>query len=122
MQTGLFRQLLAVAPVLDLPDAASREQHQQQRTAQFPCRRTHGTSLKKTWWPSFSVCFALAAQAGAFGMVVARIDFVCYWPGMPLFIKRAYRDEVMIRKLGERVKTFYEILDERMNKVQGLAA
>jgi len=50
------------------------------------------------------------------------IDFVCYWPGMPLFIKRAYRDEVMIRKLSERVKTFYEILDERMNKVLGLAA
>ncbi|MCA4965925.1 lambda exonuclease family protein [Pseudomonas sp. Y24-6] len=50
------------------------------------------------------------------------IDFVCYWPGMPLFIKRAYRDEVMIRKLSERVKTFYEILDERMNKVLGIAA
>ncbi len=38
------------------------------------------------------------------------IDFVCYWPGMPLFIKRAYRDEALIRKLSERVKTFYEIL------------
>ena len=50
------------------------------------------------------------------------IDFVCFWPGMPLFIKRAYRDEVMIRKLSERVKTFYEILDERMNKVLGIAA
>lgn len=50
------------------------------------------------------------------------IDFVCYWPGMPLFIKRAYRDEVMFRKLSERVKTFYEILDERMNKVLGIAA
>jgi hypothetical protein len=33
-----------------------------------------------------------------------------------------YRDEVMIRKLSERVKTFYEILDERMNKVLGIAA
>ena len=50
------------------------------------------------------------------------IDFVCYWPGMPLFIKRAYRDEVMIRKLSERVKTFYEILEDRMNKVLGIAA
>lgn len=50
------------------------------------------------------------------------IDFVCYWPGMPLFIKRAYRDEAMIRKLNERVKTFYEILDERMNQVLGIAA
>lgn len=50
------------------------------------------------------------------------IDFVCYWPGMPLFIKRAYRDEVLIRKLSERVKTFYELLDERMNRVLGIAA
>ncbi|WP_460143126.1 lambda exonuclease family protein [Pseudomonas sp. S3_B08] len=50
------------------------------------------------------------------------IDFVCYWPGMPLFIKRAYRDEAMIRKLSERVKTFYEILEDRMNLVLGIAA
>ncbi|CAH0316459.1 hypothetical protein SRABI89_05059 [Pseudomonas koreensis] len=50
------------------------------------------------------------------------IDFVCYWPGMPLFIKRAYRDEAMIRKLSERVKTFYEILEDRMNQVLGIAA
>lgn len=50
------------------------------------------------------------------------IDFVCYWPGMPLFIKRAYRDEAMIRKITERVKTFYEILEDRMNQVLGIAA
>lgn len=50
------------------------------------------------------------------------IDFICYWPGMPLFIKRAYRDEAMIRKLSERVKTFYEILEDRMNQVLGIAA
>lgn len=50
------------------------------------------------------------------------IDFVCYWPGMPLFIKRAYRDEALIRKLSERVSTFYEILDDRMNRVLGIAA
>lgn len=48
------------------------------------------------------------------------IDFVSYWPGMPLFVKRMHRDEVMIRKIAERVKTFYEILDERMNKVLGI--
>jgi predicted phage-related endonuclease len=50
------------------------------------------------------------------------IDFVSYWPGMKLFVKRACRDEVMIRKMSERVKTFYEILDERMNRVLGIAA
>ena len=45
------------------------------------------------------------------------IDFISYWPGMPLFVKRAYRDEAMIRKIAERVKSFYEIMDERMNKM-----
>lgn len=29
---------------------------------------------------------------------------------------------MMIRKMSERVKTFYEILDERMNRVLGIAA
>lgn len=50
------------------------------------------------------------------------LDFISYWPGMPLFVKRVYRDEAMIRKLSERVKTFYDILDERMNRVLGIAA
>ena len=48
------------------------------------------------------------------------IDFISYWPGMPLFVKRAHRDEAMIRKIAERVKSFYEIMDERMNKVLGV--
>lgn len=48
------------------------------------------------------------------------IDFISYCPGMPLFIKRMNRDEAMIRKMAERVKTFYEILDERMNRVLGI--
>ena len=42
------------------------------------------------------------------------IDFVSYWPGMPLFVKRAYRDEAMIRTIAERVKAFYEELERRM--------
>ncbi len=50
------------------------------------------------------------------------IDFVCYWPGMPLFIKRAYRDEELIRTLSVTANTSYEILEERMDKVLGLAA
>lgn len=45
------------------------------------------------------------------------IDFISYWPGMPLFIKRAYRDEKMIRTIAERVAAFYEELDSRMNQV-----
>jgi len=45
------------------------------------------------------------------------LDFVSYWPGMPLFVKRAYRDEKMIRTIAERVSAFYEELDERMSLV-----
>lgn len=50
------------------------------------------------------------------------IDFVSFWPGMPLFIKRMYRDEAYIRKLSQRMKDFYEIMDDRMNRVLGVAA
>ncbi|XKF14694.1 YqaJ viral recombinase family protein [Halomonas sp. BLK-85] len=42
------------------------------------------------------------------------IDFVSYWPGMPLFVKRAYRDEAMIRNIAERVEAFYAELERRM--------
>lgn len=45
------------------------------------------------------------------------IDFISYWPGMPMFVKRMYRDEVMIKKIADRVKVFYELLDERMSSV-----
>jgi hypothetical protein len=48
------------------------------------------------------------------------IDFISYWPGMPLFVKRLHRDEAMIRKMAERVKTFYELLEDRMNRVLGI--
>ncbi|WP_136248430.1 lambda exonuclease family protein [Halomonas borealis] len=42
------------------------------------------------------------------------IDFVSYWPGMPLFVKRAYRDEAMISTIAERVEAFYAELERRM--------
>jgi hypothetical protein len=49
------------------------------------------------------------------------IDFISYWPGMPMFVKRAYRDEALISHIEARVKAFYEILDERINRVLGVA-
>jgi len=86
----------------------------------------------KTKLPKFQVGVILAdevpkehipqCQGGLWVSEREWIDFISYWPGMPLFVKRMYRDEVMIRKIAERVKTFYEILDERMNKVLGIAA
>lgn len=45
------------------------------------------------------------------------IDFVSYWPGMPLFVKRAYRDEALIKSIAERVEEFYEEMERRMAQV-----
>lgn len=45
------------------------------------------------------------------------IDFISYWPGMPLFIKRAYRDEAFIKTISDRVDSFYTELDKRMSRV-----
>lgn len=45
------------------------------------------------------------------------IDFVSYWPGMPLFVKRAYRDEALISTIAERVEAFYEEMERRMAQV-----
>lgn len=84
----------------------------------------------KTKLPKFQVGVILAGeipkehiaqcQGGLWASEREWIDFISYWPGMPLFIKRAHRDEAMIRKIAERVKSFYEIMDERMNKVLGV--
>lgn len=42
------------------------------------------------------------------------IDFVSYWPGMPLFVKRAYRDEAMIQTIAERVEAFHDEMEQRL--------
>ncbi|PVZ19962.1 MULTISPECIES: lambda exonuclease family protein [unclassified Pseudomonas] len=86
----------------------------------------------KTKLPKFQVGVLLAGevpkehvaqcQGGLWVSEREWIDFISYWPGLPLFVKRVYRDEAMIRKLVERVKTFYEILDDRMDRVMGAAA
>ncbi|SFQ46580.1 YqaJ-like recombinase domain-containing protein [Geopseudomonas sagittaria] len=56
-------------------------------------------------------------QGGLWASEREWIDFISYWPGMPLFIKRAHRDEAMIDKIAERVRTFYELMDDRMARV-----
>lgn len=91
-----------------------------------------GLTEIKTKLPKYQVSVILAGeipkehiaqcQGGLWVSDREWIDFVSYWPGLPLFVKRAYRDEALIRKLSERVKTFYELLEERMNKVLGIAA
>lgn len=91
---------------------------------------TDGLIEIKTKLPKFQVGVILSGevpkehvaqcQGGLWASDREWIDFISYWPGMPLFVKRMSRDEAMIRKIAERVKLFYEILDERMNKVLGV--
>lgn len=91
---------------------------------------TDGLIEIKTKLPKFQVGVILSGevpkehvaqcQGGLWASDREWIDFISYWPGMPLFVKRAHRDEAMIRKIAERVKSFYEIMDDRMNKVLGV--
>ena len=91
---------------------------------------TDGLIEIKTKLPKFQVGVILSGevpkehvaqcQGGLWASDREWIDFISYWPGMPIFVKRMNRDEAMIRKIAERVKLFYEILDERMNKVLGV--
>jgi hypothetical protein len=45
------------------------------------------------------------------------VDFVSYWPRLPLFIKRVYRDEVYIAKLKTAVGQFEEELGELLERI-----
>ena len=49
-------------------------------------------------------------------------DFVSYCSGMPLFVNRVYRDEVMIKKISERVDAFYTELERRLDVIVSNAA
>lgn len=46
------------------------------------------------------------------------IDIVVYWPDLPLFVKRAYRDESYIANMATAVKDFNEELAEIVGKVR----
>ena len=46
------------------------------------------------------------------------IDIVVYWPGMPLFIQRATRDESYIRDLSQAVDQFNAELDMIVDRVR----
>jgi len=60
------------------------------------------------------------AQLQGFLWVCERewVDLVCYWPKMPLFVKRITRDEVYIAKLMRAVDEFNEELDSLVEKVK----
>lgn len=46
------------------------------------------------------------------------LDFVSYWPKMPLFIKRVHRDEAYIAKLATEVAAFNEEMLGLLAKLQ----
>jgi hypothetical protein len=50
------------------------------------------------------------------------IDIVVYWPRLPLFVKRAYRDEAYIATMATAVKQFNEELAEIVEQVRRYGA
>lgn len=46
------------------------------------------------------------------------IDLICYWPGFPTFIKRAYRDEEYIAALVSEIRRFNDDLDAMVDAVR----
>ncbi len=46
------------------------------------------------------------------------IDFVSYSPGLPLFVKRLYRDEQLIAKIKIKVEAFLFEMHELIEKIQ----
>lgn len=49
------------------------------------------------------------------------LDFISYWPGMPLFIKRVERDESYIATMAQEVAAFYAELNEKLEKIRAMA-
>lgn len=48
------------------------------------------------------------------------LDFVSYWPALPLFVKRIYRDEEYIKTLSEAVDQFNAELSEMVECIRAL--
>ena len=46
------------------------------------------------------------------------VDFVSFWPGLPLFVRRIHRDEPYIRKLSDAVDAFNAELAETVERVR----
>lgn len=46
------------------------------------------------------------------------IDIVVYWPAMPVFIKRAYRDDAYIKTMAEAIDRFNEELETLVQRIR----
>lgn len=49
------------------------------------------------------------------------LDLIVYWPGMPPFVKRAYRDDAFIASLDKAVDRFLDELDAMVAKVRAFS-
>lgn len=49
------------------------------------------------------------------------IDLIVYWPKMPLFVKRLYRDEPYIAEMAKAIRLFNEELAELEAKIRSFA-
>jgi hypothetical protein len=60
------------------------------------------------------------AQCQGFLWLTGRewIDLAVYWPGLPLFVKRAQRDEPYIKELASAVSAFNDELAETVERVR----
>lgn len=47
-------------------------------------------------------------------------DFVSFWPGLPLFVKRVYRDEVYIAEIKAGCERFNEEAEKLVEKIKGM--
>lgn len=50
------------------------------------------------------------------------VDLIVYWPRMPLFVKRAYRDEIYIAELGHAVARFNDELAALVDRIRRYGA
>ncbi|NTS31311.1 YqaJ viral recombinase family protein [Phyllobacterium sp. BT25] len=46
------------------------------------------------------------------------VDIACYWPKLPLFVKRAYRDDVYIKQIADEVDRFNADLADTVELVR----
>ncbi len=50
------------------------------------------------------------------------VDLVVYWPKMPRFVKRAYRDEAYIEEIAAGVRVFNDELAAMVKRIRGYGA
>jgi YqaJ-like viral recombinase domain len=82
--------------------------------------KTQRADLLIATWRADKFPSAHVAQCQGFLWVAERewVDIAVYAPGMPLFVKRAYRDERYIGELAREVDAFLDDLDETVAMVR----